>query len=131
MKIKNAIVLLILQLLMILFGVASEFLPYAWLTLKLTIDMLKDIIDYFLGIMYFVMITNFITTFKMQTKVNLDGSIDIVGIDPNGREVFNFNLDENSHQKLLGFAKDHPSQLIANSLYKKEEKKEKNKFEVI
>ena len=131
MKIKNAIILLILQLLMITTGLSSEFLPDDWFYIKLIDDMLKDIIDFFLGIMYFIMITNFITTFKMQTKVNLDGSIDIVGIDPNGREVFKFNLDESSHQKLLGFAKDHPSQLIANSLYKKEEEKEKNKFEVI
>ena len=97
MKIGNAIMLLILQFFMIATGVSSEFFPDHWLVVRLTNDMAKDVFDFLLGIMYFVMITNFITTFKMQTKVNLDGSIDIVGIDPNGREVFKFCLDDDSH----------------------------------
>ena len=54
--------------------------------------------------MYFKMITNFITKFKLQTKVNKDGSIDIVGIDKNGLEIFKFSLDHEQHQNLLGFA---------------------------
>ena len=61
--------------------------------------------------MYFKMITNFITTFRLQTKVNKDGTIDIVGIEPNGHEVFKFQLDADQHNKLLGIEK---SELLMN-----------------
>ena len=54
----------------------------------------RDVIDFLLGVMYFKMMIHFITKFKLQTKVHKDGSIDIVGLDKYGHEVFKFNLDE-------------------------------------
>ena len=45
-----------------------------------------------LGIMYFKMITNFVTSFKITTKVEKNGTVDIVGIDEDNHEVFKFAL---------------------------------------
>ena len=73
--------------------------------MQIYIDVAKDLVDFALGVMYFKMITNFITKFKLQTKVSKDGSIDIVGIDKTGHEIFKFSLDNEDHKNLLGFAK--------------------------
>ena len=59
-----------------------------------TFDMIKDILDFCLGVMYFKMIQNFVTKFTLHTQVDQDGNIDIVGIDDNGAEVFKFELND-------------------------------------
>lgn len=80
--------------------------------------------------MYFKMITNFITTFKLRTKVNGDGSIDIVGYDEDGHEVFKFNLDNEQHLALLGFNREQVSH--SQELHKVDEReRQKNTFEVV
>jgi hypothetical protein len=109
LKIGNASMLLVLIILMIFTGLVSTFVPFSYGKIKLIADMVRDVMDYVLCLMYFKMITNFITTFRLQTKVNKDGSIDIVGIDENGHEVFKFNLDNEQHQNLLGFARQQLS----------------------
>jgi len=132
LKIGNASMLLVLQILMIASGLLSAFIPFDKAKVKFGVDMFSDIIDYMLCVMYFKMITNFITTFRLQTKVNKDGSIDIVGIDENGHEVFKFNLDNEQHQNLLGFAREQLSHQQDQNLYEHlERNNEKNKFEVI
>ena len=60
------------------------------------VEICRDIIDFFIVFLYFKMITNFVTTFRLATKVNKEGCIEIVGIDPNGFEVFKFSLDSES-----------------------------------
>ena len=70
-------------------------------------EITRDLLNLLLCFMYFKMITNFITDFHLQTKVNADGSVDILGIDRNGYEVFKFALDDERKQGLLGIdAKD-------------------------
>jgi len=69
------------------------------------LDMIDDILNLCLTTMYFKMITNFITQFTLKTKVSEDGTIDIVGIDPNGFEVFKFALDNELREQWLGTAK--------------------------
>ena len=69
---------------------------------QIYVDTTRDVIDFLIVVLYFKMITNFITKFKLQTKVNKDESIDIVGIDKNGIEIFKFRLDVEQHHKLLG-----------------------------
>ena len=71
----------------------------------MAIGIVKDCVDFLLGIMYFKMIQRFVTSFKLQTVVHQDGQIDIVGIEANGHEVFKFELSEDQHHKLLGVAK--------------------------
>jgi len=78
--------------------------------MQIYVDCVRDVVDFMIGIMYFKMITNFITKFKLQTKVNKDESIDIVGIDKNGLEIFKFSLDQDQHHNLLGFAQNQLKQ---------------------
>lgn len=53
-------------------------------------------------IMYFKIILNFITDYRLETKVNSeDGSVEIVGINSQGFEVFKFALDD-KRTELLG-----------------------------
>ena len=109
LNMRDATVLLILLILMMGTGLAGAYVPIDK-GLKY-IDCFKDVFDFMIGMMYFKMITNFITTFRLQTKVNKDGTIDIVGIEPNGHEVFKFQLDADQHNKLLGIEK---SELLMN-----------------
>ena len=88
LKITDAVFLLFLLVMMTIGGLTSTFMHNAWTLVY--IDCARDVIDFFIAMMYFKMITNFITTFRLQTKVNKNGSIDIVGIEPNGNEVFKF-----------------------------------------
>ena len=88
LNMRDATVLLILLFLMMGTGLAGAYVPIDMGLIY--IDCFKDIFDFMIGMMYFKMIINFITTFRLQTKVNKDGSIDIVGIEPNGGEVFKF-----------------------------------------
>ena len=70
--------------------------------MSIGLDFARDIINFFLTIMYFNMIRNFIIDFKLSTKVNSeDGSVEIVGIDPKGHEVFKFAINDERNQ-LLG-----------------------------
>ncbi len=69
-------------------GLAGAYVPIRYGLVY--IDCFKDVFDFLIGMMYFKMIINFITTFRLQTHVNKDGSIDIVGIEPNGNQVFKF-----------------------------------------
>ena len=83
-------------------AVASVNIIFPESEMKASPDIARDIINYFLTIMYFKMITNFITDFTLTTKVNGDdGSVEIVGIDPKGREVFKFAIDDERNQ-LIG-----------------------------
>ena len=75
-------------------GLLSVFVFTSFDTASIVIDILRDLIDFSLGVMYFKMIIHFVTTFKLQTIVHKNGSIDIVAIEPNGNEVFKFKLDE-------------------------------------
>lgn len=92
LKIYDAAFLLGLLVLMTIGGLTSTFMHDDWTLIY--IDATRDVIDFLITMMYFKMITNFITIFRLQTKVNKNGSIDIVGIEPNGNEVFKFQLDE-------------------------------------
>ena len=58
------------------------------------IDMARDLLDYFLAVLYFKMITKFIASFRLQTVVDLNNNVQIVAIEPNGNEVFRFTLDD-------------------------------------
>ena len=60
---------------------------------RIIVNMIRDLINYFLAIMYFKMITKFIASFQLQTTVDQDGKIQIVAIEPNGIEVFRFTLE--------------------------------------
>ena len=57
-------------------------------------DASRDILEFFLSILYFKVIIHFIKDFRLETKVNIDGSIDIVALDEQGHELFKFNIDE-------------------------------------
>ena len=57
-------------------------------------DASRDILEFFLAIFYFKVIIRFIKDFRLETKVNIDGSIDIVALDERGCELFKFNIDE-------------------------------------
>ena len=107
LNVFDASFLLVFILLMCASGLASKFTPRVlYPTVAIVIDIVRDILDYLLAIMYFKMITNFITTFKLRTKVTSDGSIDIVGYDDDGHEVFKFNLENEQHLNLLGFSRE-------------------------
>ena len=43
---------------------------------------------------YFKMVTNFITDFRLSTKVNNNGTVDIIGLSDTGYELFKFELDD-------------------------------------
>ena len=87
-------------------GLVAAFLPRtSLLEAQVGVDMFRDLVDFGLGINYFKMITNFITKFELQTKANPDGSIDIVGIDKHGHEIFKFKLDYETHNMMLGQSK--------------------------
>lgn len=91
----DASVLLGLQIAMIITGVFSVFFVDQHSSSVLTYtEITRDLIDFALGCMYFKMITNFITKFTLQTHVNTDGNIDIVGIDKWGHEIFKFSLQD-------------------------------------
>lgn len=80
------------------------------------------------------MIIHFVTTFQLQTKVNKDGSIDILGIDDNGYEVFKFSLADEDHHHLLGYAKEQialQDDQQQQAVSKEERKRKKNQFERI
>lgn len=107
LNIWHARILLVFMLMMTVSGLGSKFVSRAeYPEISMGIEISRDLLDFFLAAMYFKMITNFITTFKLRTKVNADNSIDIVGYDDDGHEVFKFNLDNEQHLKLLGFSKE-------------------------
>ena len=85
----------------ILTGVAA-LRPRYETRLSMTFLLVKECVEYLIGIMYFKMGTSFITTFKLQTKVNDQGNCEIVGIDKNGHEIFIFVLDSETRASLLG-----------------------------
>ncbi len=68
------------------------------------IDMARDLLDYFLAVLYFKMIIKFIASFRLQTVVDLNNNVQIVAIEPNGNEVFRFTLDDEQYTNLLGIA---------------------------
>ena len=82
LNMRDATILLVLLILMMGTGIAGVYVPIN--KGLVYIDTSKDIFDFMLGVMYFKMITTFVTTFRLSTHVNKDGSIDIVGIEPNG-----------------------------------------------
>ena len=47
-------------------------------------DASRDILEFFLAIFYFKVIIHFIKDFRLETKVNMCGSIDIVALDERG-----------------------------------------------
>ena len=91
LNLRDATILLVLMILMTASGLASAMVTNY--TARISIDMIRDIIDYFLAIMYFKMITKFIASFQLHTTVDQDGKIQIVAIEPNGIEVFRFTLE--------------------------------------
>lgn len=97
---RNAKVLLSFMFLLIVISIfpASSTLK----TTNIYVDMSEDILNLCLTVLYFKIITNFITEFRLHTKVHEDGNIDIVGIDRNGYEVFKFALDNALKQQWLG-----------------------------
>lgn len=125
LKILDASVLLILMILMIISGLVSSLVFEEKQTLQIYVDCIRDSVDYLIGVMYFKMIIHFITNFTLQTKVDRDGDIQIVGIDKNGHEVFVFNINEEQHQKLLGFANEQIQKYQKNRRKSKYEKKQK------
>lgn len=131
LNVVDATILLIFMILMTVTGLASNFVSkFDYPDIAIGIDIARDSLDFLLVIMYFKMITNFITTFELRTKVNVDGSIDIVGYDTEGHEVFKFNLDNEHHLKLLGFNRDQVTH--SKELHKDDAReREKNTFEVI
>lgn len=102
LNLRDATILLIFMILMTASGLASAMITD--LEARIIIDMLRDIIDYILAIMYFKMITKFIASFQLQTTVDQDGKIQIVAIEPNGIEVFRFTLEGEQYTNLLGIA---------------------------
>lgn len=63
LNLRDATILLIFMILMTASGLASAMITD--LQARIIIDMLRDIIDYILAIMYFKMITKFIASFQL------------------------------------------------------------------
>ena len=112
LNLLDASILLILQILMIATGMVTILFFENHSQEQIYVDTTRDVIDFLIAVLYFKMITNFITKFKLQTKVNKDESIDIVGIDKAGIEIFKFRLDVEQHHKLLGIMQ--PTTAIAH-----------------
>lgn len=70
LKLADACVLLALQLVMIILGIISILFFSSHSTVQIYVDSSRDVVYFLLELMYFKMITNFITKFKLQTKVN-------------------------------------------------------------
>ena len=65
--------------------------------------MVRDMMNLVICMIYFKMVTNFIIDFRLSTRVNKDGTVDIVGLSETGYELFKFELDDERRQGLFGF----------------------------
>ena len=91
LNLSDATLLLIFMITMCLTGLASAI--ETGIKVQGSIDMARDILDYALAVLYFKMITKFIASFRLQTVVDMNNNVQIVAIEPNGNEVFRFQLD--------------------------------------
>ena len=94
LKLFDICVLLVMQVATIAAGILSFFAFNKTEKGMIYTDCTRDILEFFLAILYFKMILHFIKDFRLETKVNKDGSIDIVALDDHGYELFKFNIDE-------------------------------------
>ena len=95
LKLFDICILLSMQIATIIAGLISFFFFNKTEMGMIYTDASRDILEFFLAIFYFKVIIHFIKDFRLETKVNLDGSIDIVPLDiKHGHELFKFNIDE-------------------------------------
>ena len=94
LKLLDITIMLIMQILTIFAGLISFFFFNKTEKGMIYTDASRDILEFFLAIFYFKVIIHFIKDFRLETKVNIDGSIDIVALDEQGHELFKFNIDE-------------------------------------
>ena len=94
LAITDAVTMLVLQLMMVLSFVLRLFFSDKNFTLKLWATMTMELLAFLLIINFFRVIFKFVSSFRLQTKIGKDGNIDIVGIDPNGKEIFKFVLNK-------------------------------------
>ena len=133
LKLVDASILLGLLIVIILLTSLIAVKPLHETRLTVNFLVVKECTEYLIGIMYFKMGTSFITNFKLQTKVNDQGSCEIVGIDTNGHEIFVFVLDNETRASLLGIlqaSKDSDWSKI-NNHQSKQRHQSKNTFDLI
>ena len=64
------------------------------LEIKAYQEITRDLMNLVILMIYFKMVTNFITDFRLSTKVNNNGTVDIIGLSDTGYELFKFELDD-------------------------------------
>ena len=103
LKLFDICILLVMQIATIIAGLVSFFFFNKTEKGMIYTDASRDVLEFFLAIFYFKVIIHFIKDFRLVTKVNKDGSIDIVALDETtGHELFKFNIDEEQSQCMLG-----------------------------
>ena len=102
LAIRDAVMMLVLVLTLVLIYIYMIIVfdgnndHRMWSTMSL------DFLTFLITISYYRVILKFTCSFRLQTKVDKDGNIDIVGIETNGNEIFKFVLNKEQQETLLG-----------------------------